>query len=89
LIAETITAGVSRVSCAFLCMHVVVTTPAGTMKTVRSSLPSLSAFPDKGAGRHLHRCFRGLLNVHSHYNLHARRIAYTILYTEGFNDLVT
>jgi len=59
------------------------------MKTVRSSLPSLSAFPDKGAGQHLHRYFPGLLNVPSHYNLHARRIAYTILYTEGSNSFVT
>jgi len=60
------------------------------MKTVRSCFfSSLSAFPDKGAGRHLHRYFRGLSNVHSHYNLHARRIADTILYTEGSNDLVT
>jgi hypothetical protein len=29
-------------------------------------------------------CFRGLLNVHSHYGLHTRRATNETLYTEGF-----
>ena len=30
----------------------------------------------------------GLLSVHSHYGLHARRVAYATFYTEGFSSLV-
>jgi hypothetical protein len=39
------------------------------------TIPSTSAFPETGAGRHLHHCFRGLLSVHSRYGLHARQVA--------------
>src|SRR6266478_2579538 len=33
------------------------------MEFVRSYIPSTSAFPETGAGRLLHHCFRGLLSV--------------------------
>ena len=52
------------------------------------TIPSASAFPRIVAGRLLHHCFRGLLSVHSRYGLHARQIAFAILYTRGFSSLV-
>jgi hypothetical protein len=33
--------------------------------------------------------FRGLLDVHSRYGLHARGVAYVTLSIEGFNEFVT
>jgi len=52
------------------------------------TLPSLSAFPVRQVGRLLHQPFRGLLSVYSRYGLHARRVAYATLYTEGFSSFV-
>jgi hypothetical protein len=52
------------------------------------TVPSSSAFPVLWAGRPLHYAFRGLLSVHSHYGLHARRVAIATLYTEGSNGFV-
>ena len=42
---------------------------------LRSSRPAAAAFPKTQVGRLPHRVFRGLLSVHSHYGLHARRVA--------------
>jgi hypothetical protein len=39
------------------------------------TIPFASAFPETGAGRLLHHCFRGLLSVYSRYGLHARQVA--------------
>ena len=55
---------------------------------IARAIPSASAFPRTVAGRLLHHCFRGLLSVHSRYGLHARQIAFAILYTRGFSSLV-
>jgi hypothetical protein len=63
-------------------------TPAGTMKLFRSFLHRYQPSPTRGRVGTCIVVFEAI-NVHSHYNLHARRIAYTILYTEGSNDLVT
>src|ERR1700688_4148331 len=52
------------------------------------TIPFASAFPETGAGRLLHHCFRGLLSVHSRYGLHARRVALATLCTRGFSSLV-
>src|SRR5262244_2690824 len=38
-------------------------------------VPSTSAFPRLQMGQHLHYQFRGLLSVHSSYNLQTRRVA--------------
>jgi len=40
------------------------------------------------AGRLLRWTFRGLLGVNSHYGLHARQVAFAILYTGGFSGFV-
>jgi len=53
------------------------------------TVASASAFPERKAGRLLHYPFRGLLNVHSRYGLHAHQVAIATLYTEGFNGFVT
>src|ERR1035437_4268985 len=50
---------------------------------------SAAAFPVERAGRLLRYMFRGLLNVHSHCNLHAHRVAKTTLCTEGSSGFVT
>jgi hypothetical protein len=42
------------------------------------TIPSASAFPEIGAGRLLHKSFRGLLSVHSRYGLHARQAAWRL-----------
>jgi hypothetical protein len=52
------------------------------------TIPTTSAFPETGAGRLLHHCFRGLLSVYSRYGLHACRVAYATFYTEGFSSFV-
>jgi hypothetical protein len=52
------------------------------------TIPLASAFPEIGAGRHLHQRFRGLLSVYSRYGLHARRVANATFYTEGFSSFV-
>ena len=52
------------------------------------TFPSSSAFPVRQVGRLLHQPFRGLLSVYSRYGLHARRVAYATLYTEGFSSFV-
>jgi hypothetical protein len=44
------TAGVSRVPCAFLCMHVVVITPASPMEAVRSYSSIISGLPRQVGG---------------------------------------
>jgi hypothetical protein len=59
-----ITAGASRVASDPLCLHAVANTPAGPMRTVRSSSPSTAAFPRFTAGQLLHHPFRGLHSVH-------------------------
>ena len=56
-------------------MHVVVITPAEMIDLFARILPSLSAFPEEAAGQLLRYSFRGLLNVHSDYNLHTRGAA--------------
>jgi hypothetical protein len=52
------------------------------------TIPLASAFPEIGAGRHLHQRFRGLLSVYSRYGLHAHRVANATFYTEGFSSFV-
>jgi len=69
-------------------MHVVVTYPGRHDETIRSFLHRYQPSPTRGRVGTCIAVFEAI-NVHSHYNLHARRIAYTILYTEGSNDLVT
>ena len=49
--------------------------------------PEATAFPEIQAGRLPHHPFRGLLDVHSHYGLHTRRVTKVTLYTEGSNRL--
>jgi len=51
--------------------------------------PVTTAFPTLQPGRLPHYPFRGLLSVHSHYGLYARRVTYMTLYTEGFERFVT
>ena len=51
--------------------------------------PPAAAFPEERAGRLLRYVFRGLLDVYSHCNLHAHRVAKTTLYTEGSSGFVT
>lgn len=70
-------------------MHVAVNTPAGLMELFARTLPSAASFPMERSGRHLRYGFRGLLDVHSHCNLHVHRVAKTTLYTEGSNCFVT
>src|SRR2546425_3851981 len=50
--------------------------------------PSTSAFPRLQLGRLLHYQFRGLLSVHSRYNLPTRQVAYATLYTGGSGGFV-
>jgi hypothetical protein len=50
---------------------------------------AMSVFPALKTGRLPHQDFRGLLSVHSRYGLHARRVAFTTLYTEGSDGVVT
>jgi hypothetical protein len=71
-----ITPGASRVAPDPLGLHAVAHTPAGP-RELRSliTLPSSSAFPRLWMGRLLHYQFRGLLSVHSRYNLQTRRVA--------------
>ncbi len=52
------------------------------------TIPLASAFPETGAGRLLHHCFRGLLSVHLSYGLNARQVAFATLCTRGFSSLV-
>ena len=70
-----------------VCGHVVVITPVGPLGLDRSwdglfqpfpSSPAVAAFPVLVPGRHPHWSFRGLLNVHSRYDLPARCIAKAI-----------
>ena len=53
------------------------------------SSPTMAAFPDIRTGRLPHSIFRGLLSVHSHYGLHARRVTKMTRYIVGFDALVT
>jgi hypothetical protein len=70
----TITAGASRVASDPLCLHAGANTPAGPREWSRSfSAPSSSAFPRFWTGRLLHYQFRGLLSVHSRYDLQTRK----------------
>jgi hypothetical protein len=50
--------------------------------------PSTSAFPRLQLGRLLHYQFRGLLSVHSRYDLQTRQVAYATLYTGGSGGFV-
>jgi hypothetical protein len=59
------------------------------MNLFAHTVPSASAFPVRKAGRLLHHPFRGLLSVHSRYGLHAHRVAFATLCTEGFSGFVT
>src|SRR5712692_5676376 len=71
-----ITAGASRVAPDPLCLHAVATTPGrpdGTDSLITA--PSSSVFPRLQLGRLLHYQFRGLLSVHSRYNLQTRQVA--------------
>ena len=54
-----------------------------------SANPSSSAFPKFRVGRLLHYRFRGLLSVHSRYNLQTRQVADATLYTGGSGGFVT
>ena len=66
-----------------VCGHVVVITPVGPMGLIahgtaysnRFPVSTVAAFPVILPGRHPHLSFRGLLNVHSRYDLPARCIA--------------
>jgi len=69
------TAGVSRVPCAFLCMHVVTITPASPMKAVRSYSSISSGLPRCGGGSAPALQFSRPSWCLLHYNLHARRAA--------------
>src|SRR5262249_36873379 len=89
LIAETITAGASRVAAIPLRLHAVATTPAGLMELVRSYCSVSIGLPSIAGGRLLHYTFRGLLSVYSRYGLPARQVAYATLYTTGSDDFVT
>ena len=89
MIQTAITAGTSRVTPGPLlaCM------PSPIPRQVQWNLfahtiPSASAFPRLRAGRLLHHPFRGLLDVHICYGLHARQVALATLYTRGFSSLV-
>jgi hypothetical protein len=85
----TITAGASRVASDPLCLHAGANTPAGPREWSRSfSAPSSSAFPRFWTGRLLHYQFRGLLSVHSRYDLQTRQVAYATLYTGGSGGFV-
>jgi hypothetical protein len=76
LIPTAITPGASRVAPDPLCLHAVANTPAGPREPHSLiTLPSTSAFPRLWMGLHLHYQFRGLLSVHSSYNLQTRRVA--------------
>jgi len=65
--------GVSRVACAFL---VYMLSPLPRHSDERPYLaqpvPSYQPSPKGSSGRPVHRPFRGLLSVHSHYGLHTR-----------------
>ena len=52
------------------------------------SSPAVAAFPVAPPGQPSHRCFRGLLNVHSHYSPHTRGVALTTLSIGGFRPVV-
>jgi hypothetical protein len=71
----------------FACMPSLIPRQVG-WKLFARTIPFASAFPETGAGRLLHHCFRGLLSVYSRYGLHACRVAYATLYTEGFSSFV-
>jgi hypothetical protein len=59
------------------------------MKLVRSYCFIGIGLPPPTVGRLLHYLFRGLLSVHSRYGLHAHRVAFATLCTEGFSGFVT
>ena len=59
------------------------------MNLFAHTVASASAFPERKAGRLLHYPFRGLLSVHLRYGLHAHRVAFATLCTEGFSSFVT
>jgi hypothetical protein len=54
-----------------------------------ATAPSTSAFPRLQLGQLLHYQFRGLLSVHSRYDLQTRQVAYATLYTGGSDGFVT
>jgi hypothetical protein len=58
-----------------MCLHAVATTPAGSMELIRSDCSIVVGLPTLQLGQLLHYIFRGLLSVHSRYNLQTRRVA--------------
>ncbi len=71
----------------FACMPSLIPRQVGWNLFART-IPFASAFPETGAGRLLHHCFRGLLSVQSRYGLHARQVAFAALCTRGFSSFV-
>ena len=71
----------------FACMPSLIPRQVGWNLFART-IPFASAFPETGAGRLLHHCFRGLLSVQSRYGLHARQVAFATLCTRGFSSFV-
>src|SRR5271156_2585223 len=71
----------------FACMPSLIPRQVGWNLFART-IPFASAFPETGAGRLLHHCFRGLLSVHLSYGLHARQVAFATLCTRGFSSFV-
>ena len=71
----------------FACMPSLIPRQGGWNLFART-IPFASAFPETGAGRLLHHCFRGLLSVHLNYGLHARQVAFATLCTRGFSSFV-
>ena len=89
LIHSAITAGTSRVANGPLLLACRRQYPGRSDGILFArTTPFASAFPESGAGRLLRKSFRGLLSVYSRYGLHARRVAYATLYTEGFSSFV-
>jgi len=71
-------------------MHAVATTPAESWMCLLRSPPStMAAFPEIQAGRLPYHPFRGLLAVHSRYDLLGRQVPCRTPHTEGLSRFVT
>jgi len=70
-------------------MHASAITPVGPLGYIVYLAQKTTTFPEIQEGRLPHHPFRGLLSVHSRSGLHARQTTKMVLYTEGFDSVVT
>jgi hypothetical protein len=90
LILTAITAGASRVASGPFCLHAVASTPAGSMKLVRSYRSINIGLPSITSGSAPASLVSGLAQRSPTvgYGLHARQVAIATLYTGGSDGFV-